>query len=536
MNPLRRMLPVMAGTPLLALLAVLPAPAAVAETHSGRPPEIAWFDGSIDAALAAATVQKKPVFLYWGAVWCPPCQEIKATVFRRRDFLERLHLFVPVYLDGDAPGAQATGERFHVSGYPTVLVLRTDGTELERVSGGMDLSRYAEVLDLARGEVQLVPELLADLAGGGAQPSLTEAGCRQLAYNAWPLDDAWSTPEARAPLARQLQRAAQGCPAKLRVERARLQIAAIAAALGAQEQDATHGPPGAALPAAALAQMPPILADGELALAVGDALLDLGAPYFKAAIAADPSQRVPLRRRWFAVMDAMARDPRYSAADQIDALRSKLVAARALDPHGALPPGLAKAVTSRIDVALALEKDPYARASLTNAALNVLDVLGDNDRAATLLEHEVRTAAQPYYYMADLGELEEKRGHRDLAIDWLQRSYRAAEGPATRFQWGVGYVRGLVRMRPDDDAAIRAAALDVLGDLDAAGDLHGRTRRSLGRLEASLKDWNRDANHADALAAVRDRMLAICARIPAADTSRATCSDFLAREPLRRPG
>ncbi len=552
MNAHRWILPMTAGWPLLALslgsrpASRLPSPlvlvfslmvALMAQTawagepaaHHARPAGIAWFDGDIDAALAAAGTQKKPVFLYWGAVWCPPCQELKATIFKRRDFLDRLNLFVPVFLDGDAPGAQAVGERFHVSGYPTVLVLRADGTELERVSGGMDLSRYAEVLDLALGEVQSARQLLATLSGDGAKPVLTPAGCRQLAYNAWELDEAWSKPETLLPLAGQLLRAAQACPASLRTEHARLQILALAAALDAQSQIAKSGQTTTPVAAATLAPVPAILADHKLALAVGDALQSLGDAYFKAAVAADPSQRAVLRTRWFAVMDGLARDPRYSAADQTDALRSKLIAAKALDDHGTVPPDLAKAVTARIDAALAREKDPYSRASLVNSALNVLDVLGDDDRAGAILAGEVKTAAQPYYYMADLGELEEKRGHPDLALDWLARSYHTAEGPATRFQWGVGYVRGLVRIHPQDEAAIRAAALDVLGDLDAAGDLHGRTRRSLARLETSLRGWNAAAAHAGVVAAVRDRMQAICGRLPATDPSRDSCNSFLAQ-------
>ena len=48
----------------------------------------------------------KPVFLYWGAEWCPPCAQIKSTIFNKREFQERTRLFVPVYLDGDTPSAQ----------------------------------------------------------------------------------------------------------------------------------------------------------------------------------------------------------------------------------------------------------------------------------------------------------------------------------------------------------------------------------------------------------------------------------------------
>ena len=89
-------------------------------------PAIVWYSGSVESAFAAARAQNKPVFLYWGAKWCPPCHELKATVFSRPDFVEKLKLFIPVYLDGDDPGAQKWGDRFGVSGYPTVLVLRAD--------------------------------------------------------------------------------------------------------------------------------------------------------------------------------------------------------------------------------------------------------------------------------------------------------------------------------------------------------------------------------------------------------------------------
>ena len=85
---------------------------------SHLPRGIDWFDGDVDAAFAAASAAPKPLFLYWGAEWCPPCAQIKATIFSRREFQERSRLFVPVYLDGDTPSAQKQGERFGVVGYP----------------------------------------------------------------------------------------------------------------------------------------------------------------------------------------------------------------------------------------------------------------------------------------------------------------------------------------------------------------------------------------------------------------------------------
>jgi thioredoxin-like negative regulator of GroEL len=517
----------------LALLTAAARPTLAAEpAHAARPPGIEWFDGTVEDAFALAQARHRPVFLYWGAVWCPPCQELKATIFQRRDFQDRLKLFVPVYLDGDGAGAQAWGERFHISGYPTVLVLRGDRVELERVSGGMDLARYAEVLDLALGQERPVQELLG---AADARAPLAADDCRRLAYNAWMLDDAWQQhPEALGGLAARLASAAQRCPAGQAVERARLQMTAVHAAVAAEAKELAAGqPPGAALQAL-LEPVPRLLADDRVAPAIGDTLWYQPAEFFPAAAAAygrTPQARGDgrraLRERWVARMEALSADRRYSAADRLDALRSQLVCAKALAADGKVPAALAAAATRRIDAALAREHEPHARSSLVNSALNALEVLDDDARAHDILAGEIATSEYAYYYMADLGELEEKLGHPDRALDWLARSYHEAQGPATRFQWGVGYVRGLVRLRPQDEAAIRAAALDVLADLDAAGDLHGRTLRSLHRLEGSLRDWDHDAAHDAAIGAIRARLQPICGRMAPEDAARPACAQFL---------
>ena len=112
------------------------APATSAAVHDGD--GIAWFKGDVDTAFANAKTEKKPVFLYWGAVWCPPCNQVKATLFNRQDFIERSRFFVPVYIDGDSPSAQRLGSRFKVSGYPTMILFRPDGSEITRLPGEVE--------------------------------------------------------------------------------------------------------------------------------------------------------------------------------------------------------------------------------------------------------------------------------------------------------------------------------------------------------------------------------------------------------------
>lgn len=104
--------------------------------------QFASSDADVDQAFRLARQSGKPVFLYWGAVWCPPCNQLQATLFSRSDFAERSQAFVSVYVDGDKPGAQKLAARFKVSGYPTMGLFKPDGSEVTRLPGEIDPERY----------------------------------------------------------------------------------------------------------------------------------------------------------------------------------------------------------------------------------------------------------------------------------------------------------------------------------------------------------------------------------------------------------
>src|ERR1700761_7476742 len=253
--------------------------------NASVPSGIAWYSGSVESAFPAARAQNKPVFLYWGAKWCPPCHELKATVFSRPDFIEKLKLFVPVYLDGDDAGAQKWGEKFGVSGYPTVLVLKADQSELARISGGMDLSQYAEVLDLVLGDVRPVSTILAGLKSGGARP-LSHDDCRRLAYYGWDVADDVSS--RFSDLALTLAQAAATCPADTGSEKARLIVTAAGFAADGEASALMAGkPPGRRL-VALVGEVDAILRNPPLANEVADSIAGLDDSFFKAVALVAP--------------------------------------------------------------------------------------------------------------------------------------------------------------------------------------------------------------------------------------------------------
>ncbi len=204
------------------------AKAAAGESH--LPPGIDWFDGDVDAAFAAARTANKPVFLYWGAEWCPPCAQIKTTIFSKREFQERSRLFVPVYLDGDTPSAQKYGERFGVVGYPTMILFKPDGTEITRLPGGVDVARYARILDVALADARPVSDILAAARSGGA---VTSNDWKLLAYYSWSTDNGHVLPADRQ--LDTFRALANRCPAELPAECARFFFDYLGAAAAASE-------------------------------------------------------------------------------------------------------------------------------------------------------------------------------------------------------------------------------------------------------------------------------------------------------------
>src|SRR6478752_4744670 len=157
----------LAARVLATALLLSPLALSFAATPAGR---VAWLpastDAEVDRAFATAKAEGKPVFLYWGAIWCPPCNQVKATLFNRPDFVERSRAFVPVYVDGDKPGAQKIASRFKVAGYPTMVLFKPDGSEITRLPGEVDPERYLLTLTAGMDAQLPVKELVRRAVAG----------------------------------------------------------------------------------------------------------------------------------------------------------------------------------------------------------------------------------------------------------------------------------------------------------------------------------------------------------------------------------
>src|SRR5471032_1581822 len=161
--------------------------ASTAASSTATPGRIAWRDGVDDggltAAFAQAAAEQRPLFLYWGAAWCPPCNRVKAEIFARDDVAERLRGLLPVYLDGDSAGAQALAAQYQLRSYPTLILFAPDGREITRLPCELDGELFVAALDVAL-RCASTASLSLQMALS-AEPALTADAWSLLAHYSW---------------------------------------------------------------------------------------------------------------------------------------------------------------------------------------------------------------------------------------------------------------------------------------------------------------------------------------------------------------
>lgn len=505
-----------------------PALAAPASPAAVKAAGVAWVrastDAEVDAAFARAARESKPLLLYWGASWCPPCNHLSATLFPRQDFISRSRAFVPVYVDGDKPGAQKVAARFKVSGYPTMVLFDPKGGELTRLPGEAEASQVMALLEIGLARGRPVQAVLADARDPARVKALTADEWRLLAFHSWDTDEGQRVAEGeRAGLLAQL---AAACPEAETATKTRLWLKALAAS-----DDGKGVKPDAALRERVLT----LLADPAAARAQMDVLALYAAAITRTLVADAPDTQARVVAAFDAALKRLQLDPTLSRSDRLSALGSRIELARLDAPKDSVDVKLPAALLDELRAQVARDdreiRDGYERQDVITGAAYVLKRAGLLAESDALLHANLARSHSAYYLMLQLAGNAKARGDTAGALRWYEQAFDKSVGPATRLQWGSSYVAALVEMAPQDSVRIEKAARQIFSEAARQPDVfQQRNARALQRTASKLSAWNKDGRHDAVLRRLRAQLDPVCAKVPAADAQRATC------EKLLRPG
>ncbi|WP_077037171.1 thioredoxin family protein [Pelomonas sp. KK5] len=518
---------ILAASLALALAAAAPAAHAATSPASGGA-AVAWLeangDADVDRAFTQAKTEKKPLLLYWGAKWCPPCNQLKATLFNRQDFIEQSRAFVAVHIDGDSAGAQKLGTRFKVRGYPTMILFNPAATEITRLPGEIDAPQVVKVLQLGLAGGRPVKAVLADARAG---KKLNANEWKLLAFYSWETDEQQLAPEQeRANLLAQLARSSTGVDEETTT---RLWLKALAASNEAQ---------GVQPDAALQKRVEALLASPAQSRAMMDVLTN-SAPELASVLAPDAG---PARTKLVAAYDAalakLETDASLSRADRITALQARVDLARLGQPKDAVNPKISPALQQAVREHAARDDkeitDGYERQAVITEAAYVLGLAGLWKDSDTLLKASLAKSHSPYYLMSYLGNNARKQGRKDEALQWYEQAFAKSEGPATRLQWGSNYLAALVDLAPQDSGKIEKTASQLFNEAGQdKSAFYERSARSLQKVGSKLGSWNAGGQHAAAIGRLKSQLDGICAKVDTADQQRATCEALIKAPPKK---
>ncbi len=483
---------------------------------------ISWFGGSTDTAFEQAKRLNKPIFLYWGAEWCPPCHEIKSTVFQEASFIKATQQFISVYLDGDTANAQELAEKFGVIGYPTMVVFNAKGEELTRIPNGLDIQAYANVLQLALNNLTPIEALL--VKAEDSNNSLNNQECEILTNHSWYQDQ--EILKDRDP-ARAFYTAWQACPSEQIEEKAILYMQYLAQVN--QEKATATGYPSHLdnkQEENALSQLYQYLNDPSFIHNNIYSFLGNGAKIVNAITEKGSTQRETLLGKLDQALATAGKDQGLSTLVRTQLLRGRVEYAL-FDDEAQLPTLLESKIQRLVTEALATDKKSPTRHATINGIGNLLNEAGKLNEAKEVLANEAASSKYAYYYMLELAAVEQALGNSNASIEWLKKAYGQAKGPATRFQWGYNYLSGRLEMDADNLAAIVQTFEQLFGELTQSQALHQRSKSRLDTLAEKLVTWASNEKRQNTLKNMSETAKSDCENTASNSIAYESCLNFV---------
>lgn len=453
--------------------------------------EIKWYAGTVEQAFAEARKQEIPIFLYWGAVWCPPCNEVKSQIFSHKQFPELMKSVIPVFLDGDSEAAQLWGEKLHVSGYPTLLLLNKQGKEIVRIVETVNFSEFKEVFEAALVTNQPLEEIMARALAGKAK----ESDWHILAYYNW--DSSKNLKMTAAEQVDARRRLIKLMPANLAEERSLLSARLLESAVeGSQaKSDQKYRKISEEIRLEGTLYLDLVFAN-DPAVFAARAFLNYSAKDVITWLYPDreDAARANKMEKWLEAARKIRFRGDLSADTRLWSYKTDIDLLQMQNPTQELPSILVGEVKETIARGDKDALTSFERHAFISGAAEMLRIVGDQKGAKDLLLKELVTTDTPWYYYSSLSSLAEKAGNKEEALEYSKQARKSAKGNATRLQWTTSDLLINARIPSKDQEQNVESLLREYYDtvFEVSDGFSGRNGARADRITKEMAKWTKN--------------------------------------------
>jgi len=134
-------------------------PAANAAPKSNKPDTHGFFPGNLPDHLAQAKQNKKLLLLDFSARWCPGCIRLESEIFSRKEFISAAKDLIKVKVDVDLFENFEISKKYAIQGIPALVLLTSDGEEINRSTDYQPLDRILAFIQDAQGDSRSLTQL-----------------------------------------------------------------------------------------------------------------------------------------------------------------------------------------------------------------------------------------------------------------------------------------------------------------------------------------------------------------------------------------
>ena len=445
-----------------------------------------WFKGSVDEAFSYAKKENKVLFLYWGAVWCPPCNELKEQVFSKPKFSELMKTVVPVYLDGDTEAAQVWGEKLNAGGYPTIIVLNSDGQEITRIVESLSINEFIETFESAMASSKPFKHIIEKAKAGKADKS----EWRMISFFSWGDPSLGLKDEDNLFVFKALL---QKIPSELKEEKAMLSARFIEVAMILKEsKEKKIADELRQLKKDQKIYLDAIFDSHQTIITARSIIVFEGKDVVEFLTEKTPDgPRKALIKRWLDAAAMIREDKICSTDTKLWSWNPMLEFYQLNDPKSKFSKDMTDKVRAAVYSAEKEAKSSFDRHAVVSGAADLLIKIGDIDAARELLLKELESTDTPWYYQSVLASLEEKAERVSESLKWSEKARISAKGRATKIQWIVADLVNNIKQKHNDQEKHIEYLLNEYYETALSMDdgFSGRNASRAKSIVTNLKPW-----------------------------------------------